>query len=87
MARVKEAISRNRNKMLPALVALSVLGGLITSIIEINNATADYFTGCGYGFDSNGTFGYGTGYGYGYGLEGNTYGYGNGNQVCPVLSS
>jgi len=87
VARVKEAISRNRNKMLPALVALSVLGGLITSIIEINNATADYFTGCGYGFDSNGTFGYGTGYGYGYGLEGNTYGYGNGNQVCPVLSS
>jgi outer membrane protein OmpA-like peptidoglycan-associated protein len=76
-------VAKHRSKMLPGLIALSLLGGLITSVIEINGAQADYFVGCGYGYGLGGTtFGYGYGYGYGYTTNGDLI-FGVGNQVCP----
>jgi outer membrane protein OmpA-like peptidoglycan-associated protein len=67
---------------LPALVALSLLAGVVVSIVETQGAQADYYTGCGYGYSSTGTAGFGTGFGYGYDQNGN-FSYGIGNTVCP----
>ena len=83
--RILSMVSANRKRVLPGLVALALLAGLIVSVVASNNAHADYYTGCGYGYGSSSSdFGYGTGYGYGY-LNGSTiFGYGYGNQVCPL---
>lgn len=86
MDSLRGTLSRYRSRILPSVVALSLLGGVFVSLVESQGAQADYYDACGYGFNSSGTFGYGYGYGYGYGLS-NNYGYGNGNQVCPTLSS
>ncbi|MGA2874411.1 MAG: OmpA family protein [Nitrososphaerales archaeon] len=71
---------------MPAVVALSLLGGVGVVVIGTPGAQADYYIGCGYGYGYSGNFGFGVGYGYGYGLNG-IYGYGNGSQVCPPSSS
>jgi hypothetical protein len=85
MTRVRKILSDHRKRLLPGLVALSLLAGLITSIVLTPSAQADYANGCGYGYGSDGlSYGYGTGtgYGYGYGHDG-TFSYGYGNQVGP----
>ena len=87
MVRLQRAVSKNRKRILPGLVALSLLAGLIVSIVVAPNAArADYAVGCGYGYNSSAAgFGYGTGTGYGYGyVNGTNFGYGYGNQVCPI---
>lgn len=83
--RVKRTLVGQRKRIVPALIALSLLAGVIVSLVSAPNAQADYYTGCGYGYTSTGTFGYGsaTTYGYGDNLSG-TFGYGNGSQVCPI---
>ena len=81
--RMKRTFVGQRKRIVPALVALSLLAGVIVSLVSTPNAQADYYTGCGYGYSSTGTFGYGSGYGYGDGNGNTTFGYGNGNQVCP----
>ena len=84
---IRAKISSQRKRIVPGLVALSLLSGLIVSIVSTPSAQADFFKGCGYGYNaSGGGFGYGTGnaFGYGYGLNG-VFGYGFGNQVCPPL--
>lgn len=83
--RTRKMISDHRKRLLPGLVALSLLAGMVVSIISTPNAQGDYYYGCGYGYNSSGSgFGYGTGiaYGYGYGLNG-VFGFGYGFQVCP----
>lgn len=82
IVRTKSLVSRNRRRILPALVALSLLAGVVVSIVETQGAQADYYTGCGYGYSSTGTAGFGTGFGYGYDQNGN-FSYGIGNTVCP----
>ena len=70
---------------MPALIALSLLSGLVVSLVSTPNALADYYKGCGYGYNSSGGgFGYGTGnaFGYGYNQYG-VFGFGYGYQVCP----
>jgi hypothetical protein len=82
---IQEKISSHRKRIIPSLIALSLLSGLIVSLVSTPNAQADYYKGCGYGYNSSaGGFGYGTGFafGYGYGLNG-VFGYGFGSQVCP----
>jgi outer membrane protein OmpA-like peptidoglycan-associated protein len=81
----KSFLSRNRRKVVPAAISLSLLAGLITSIVVTQGAQADYYVGCGYGYNANaGGFGYNPGNStYGYGYNGPTFGYGNGEQVCP----
>jgi len=60
--KVRKTISDHRKRLLPGLVALSLLAGVVVSIVATPNAQADYNTGCGYGYSSTGTgFGYGTG--------------------------
>lgn len=86
---IRAKISSHRKKIVPALVALSLLSGLVVSLVSTPNALADYYTGCGYGYNSSGGgFGYGTGisFGYGYGLNG-VFGFGYGNQVCPPTTT
>jgi hypothetical protein len=82
---IQEKISGHRKRIVPSLIALSLLSGILVTIFSTPNAQADYYKGCGYGYNSSaGGFGYGTGFatGYGYGLNG-VFGYGFGNQVCP----
>jgi hypothetical protein len=82
---IQGKISSHRKTIVPALIVLSLLSGAIVSILSTPNAQADYYKGCGYGYNSGAAgFGYGTGFatGYGYGLNG-VFGYGYGNQVCP----
>ena len=82
---IQEKISSHRKRIVPALIALSMLSGVLVSVLSTPSAQADFYVGCGYGYNSSGGgFGYGTGiaYGYGYGLNG-VFGYGNGDQVCP----
>ena len=79
---IQEKISSHRKRIAPALIALSLLSGVLVSVLSTPNAQADYYTGCGYGYTSHGGFGYGFGFGYGYNQYG-TFGYGFGNQVCP----
>ena len=89
MDRIREVVSGQRRRVLPGLVALSLLAGLIVSMVSTPNAQADYYVGCGYGYNSSGTgFGYGTdnATGYGYGLNG-VFGYGNGSQACPPTTT
>src|SRR5665213_511744 len=86
---IQEKISSHRKRIVPGLVALSLLSGLVVSVVLTPNALADYNTGCGYGYNSSGGgFGYGTGigHGYGYNLSGQ-FGYGYGNQVCPPTTT
>jgi hypothetical protein len=68
---------------LPVLISLSLLAGVVVSLVETQGAQADYYTGCGYGYSFNHVFGFGTGYGYGYDLNVH-YGYGYGNTQCPI---
>jgi len=82
---IREKISNHRKKIVPGLIALSLLSGLVVSIVSTPNALADYNVGCGYGYNSSGGgFGYGSGnaFGYGYNQYG-VFGFGYGNQVCP----
>jgi hypothetical protein len=82
---IRDKISSHRKRIVPALIALSLLSGIFVSVLSTPNAQADYYVGCGYGYNSTGdVFGYGTGiaFGYGYGLNG-VFGYGFGNEVCP----
>jgi len=82
---IQQKISHHRRRIIPGLLVLSLLSGVIVSVLSTPNAQADYYKGCGYGYNSSaGGFGYGTGFafGYGYGLNG-AFGYGNGSQVCP----
>jgi hypothetical protein len=85
VTQIQEKISGQRKKIVPVLIALSLLSGVLVSLLSTPNAQADYYKGCGYGYNSSaGGFGYGTGFafGYGYGLNG-LFGYGYGSQVCP----
>jgi|GEM_PF-3019985 outer membrane protein OmpA-like peptidoglycan-associated protein len=82
IAQTKGVLANHRRKVLPALISLSLLAGVVTSIIATQGAQADYYVGCGFGYTSNGSFGYGTGFGYGYDSN-NNFVYGDGNQVCP----
>jgi hypothetical protein len=82
---IQQKVSSHRRRIVPALVALSLLSGVMVSLLSTPSAQADYYKGCGYGYNaSGGGFGYGTGFafGYGYGLNG-VFGYGFGDQVCP----
>jgi len=86
MTRVQKTLSEHRKKLLPGLVTLSLLAGIVVSIVATTPSSADYNTGCGYGYNSaQGGFGYGTGIAYGYGFGyGGTFAYGYGNTVCPI---
>jgi hypothetical protein len=86
LRRVLSASPERRKKILPGLVAISLLAGLIVSIIVSHNAQADYATGCGYGYNSSASgFGSGAGAGHAYGyLANGSFGYGYGNEVCPL---
>jgi hypothetical protein len=89
IARAKVSLLENKRRFMPVAIALAMLAGLVTSIVMNPYASADYNTGCGYGYGSTGSgFGYGTGnsFGYGYGLNG-VFGYGYGNQVCPTTTT
>ena len=82
---IREKISSQPKKIVPGLIALSLLSGLVASVALTPNALADYNTGCGYGYNSSGGgFGHGSGnaFGYGYNQYG-VFGYGFGNEVCP----
>src|SRR5665213_1544069 len=86
---IQRTLVSQRKRIVPGLIALALLAGVIVSIISTPSAQADYYTGCGYGYNSAASgFGYGTGFafGYGYGLNG-VFGYGNGDQVCPVATT
>jgi hypothetical protein len=88
---IQKSIVNQRKKIIPGLIALALLAGLVISLIGTTNAQADYFVGCGYGYNSSGTgFGYGpTGaaHGYGFNQSGTNFGYGNGEQVCPTTTT
>jgi outer membrane protein OmpA-like peptidoglycan-associated protein len=86
MTRLQKTIVRHRKHVLPGLVSLSLLAGVVVSIVATQGAQGDYYQGCGYGYSSSGTPGFGTGFGYGYDLNGN-YGYGYGDQVCPTTTT
>ena len=85
MVEFRNALAGHRERILPILIAISLVAGVVVSIFSAINAHADYYTGCGYGYNTNGTgFGYfpsSTGHGYGY-VSGGAFGYGYGNQVC-----
>ena len=84
--RSREKLTSHRKRIVPVLVALSLLSGLVVSLVSTPSALADYSIGCGYGYNSTGNIG-GTGtgiqYGYGY-LANGSFGYGYGNEVCPL---
>ena len=92
---IQEKISSHRKRIVPALIALSMLSGVLVSVLSTPSAQADFYVGCGYGYNSSGGgFGYGTGiaYGYGYGRNGyggvtGVFGFGYGNQVCPTATT
>jgi hypothetical protein len=87
MVEFRNALSGHRERILPILIALSLLAGVVVSILSSSNAHADYYTGCGYGYDSSGgSFGYApssAGQNYGF-VNGGAFGYGYGNQICPL---
>lgn len=89
LSRIRETLSIHRKKVLPSLITMSLLAGIVVSIVVSPNAQADYTTGCGYGYSSSASgFGHGSGIGYGYGyLSGGSFGYGYGNEVCPLAIS
>ena len=84
---VRAGYVKVRGRVLPLLAVSSLVLGTLATVVFSGNSSADYFTGCNYGYGSTGAgFGSGMGvnYGYGYPLSGGgglTYGYGN--QVCP----
>ena len=77
MQRIGEVFASNRQRILPSLVALALVGGVIASVLDTRGAQADVTNGCGYGYGSGGTYGNGSGYGYGYVGGVLTFGYGN----------
>jgi hypothetical protein len=84
---IQQKLSHHRRRIIPGLLVLSLLSGVIVSVLSTPNAQADLYVGCGYGYNSSGGgFGLGTGYGYayGFGLNG-VFGYGYGNEVCPAV--
>jgi len=83
----RKTISDHRKKLLPGLVALSLLAGVLVSLFAIPSAQADYVTGCGFGYGATGigsVFADATGIGYGYGYLDGTLAFGYGNTVCPL---
>jgi len=46
---IREKIAHNRKRIVPGLVALSLLSGVVVSLMSTPNAQADFYTGCGYG--------------------------------------
>ena len=59
---IQEKISSHRKRIVPALIALSMLSGVLVSVLSTPSAQADFYVGCGYGYNSSGGgFGYGTG--------------------------
>jgi len=86
---LSKSLAEHRNKLMPALVSLALLGGVISTIALSGNASADYSVGCGYGYSGfgtpthHGTFGYGSSYGYGF-VNNSAFGFGYGFQVCPI---
>ena len=82
MTRLQRSFMSQRKRLVPGVIALSLVAGIAVSIIETQGAQADYTHQCNFGYASNGTTsGYGSSYGYGY-LNG-VLTYGAGNQVCP----
>lgn len=86
MSRLRQSVLDHRRKIVPSVLAVALAAGFAVSIIATPNAQADYFTGCGYGYNSAaGGFGYGTGVTHQYGyVTGGKFGYGYGNEVCPI---
>lgn|GEM_PF-3556370 len=82
MTRLQRSFMSQRKKLVPGVIALSLVAGIVVSIIETQGAQADYNHQCNFGYASNGTTsGYGSSYGYGY-LNG-VLTFGAGDQVCP----
>ena len=82
MARLQRSFMSQRKRLVPGVIALSLVAGIAVSIIETQGAQADYTHACNFGYASDGvTSGTGSAYGYGY-LNG-VLTYGAGNQVCP----
>ncbi len=85
MSKVTQLFNSQRQRLVSVFVVLAVLGGVAVSVISAQSAHADYFTGCNYGYGSDGTsFGQGAGYGYGYLANHTNFAYGYGNQICPM---
>src|ERR1017187_5990169 len=86
MLRIRESLAHQRRKIIPSVIAVTLAAGFGISIIATPNPQADYFMGCGYGYNSAGlNFGYGSGvqHAYGYWKNG-AFGYGYGNEICPL---
>ena len=82
MTRLQRSFMSQRKRLVPGVIALSLVAGIAVSIIETQGAQADYTHACNFGYASDGvTSGTGSAYGYGY-LNG-VLTYGAGNQVCP----
>jgi hypothetical protein len=85
LLRIQESLFGNRKRAFTVLLALALLAGVVISLVSSQKANADYYAGCGYGYNSGGTgFGYGTGSGHAYGYAGTQFGYGYGNELCPM---
>jgi hypothetical protein len=87
MSRIRQSVNDHRRKIIPSVIAVALAAGFAVSIIGTPSAQADYFTGCGYGYNSAaGGFGYGTGVTHQWGyVTGGKFGYGYGNEVCPLV--
>lgn len=84
---IQKSLLRDRERTLSVLVVLSLIAAVLFTILSAPKAQADYYHGCGYGYNSSGQYGYGSTYGYGYSSNG-AYGYGYGNTVgCSTGSS
>ena len=82
MTRLQRSFMSQRKRLVPGVIALSLVAGIAVSIIETQGAQADYTHACNFGYASDGvTSGTGSAYGYGY-LNG-VLTYGAGNQGCP----
>ena len=82
MTRLQRSFMSQRKRLVPGVIALSLVAGIAVSIIETQGAQAVYTHACNFGYASDGvTSGTGSAYGYGY-LNG-VLTYGAGNQVCP----
>ena len=82
MTRLQRSFMSQRKRLVPGVIALSLVAGIAVSILETQGAQADYTHACNFGYASDGvTSGTGSAYGYGY-LNG-VLTYGAGNQVCP----
>ena len=82
MTRLQRSFMSQRKRLVPGVIALSLVAGIAVSILETQGAQADFTHQCNFGYASDGTSsGYGSSYGYGY-LNG-VLTYGAGSQVCP----